>query len=229
MNDFKHLDDDLRDVQYTEDLATATLRKEIRMKLEAPKQTATRRKQTRAWTESARPMTTTAGRRAARCASVIGDIDAGSAAHVISDGEWSLHDAIHHLARLAGPSEVLVATWSVSEAAVRLLCSMLDRGDVTRLTCLCDWRVKQRRPEAAAFLERQADSLRVTNCHAKAAVIIGGELAFSVVTSANLTNNPRLDVYVITEGRAVADFHATWIRDSFDTADPFSDPQTRLV
>ena len=175
------------------------------------------------------PSTSTAGRRSATAAQVIGPIGAGDCAHVISDGEWSLHDTIAHLVTLAGPSTVYVATWSVSEAAVRLICDMQERGDIRELICLCDMRVRQRRPEAAAFLKHRSGRLRVTNCHAKTAVIISDELAFSVVTSANLTNNPRLEVYVITEGRAVADFHATWIRDSFERGTPFTDQQMRLV
>ena len=60
-------------------------------------------------------------------------------------------------------------------------------------------------------------------CHAKAAVLINDDFAVSIATSANLTNNPRIEVYVIVDDPDIAEFHKTWIEKGLERGDNFND------
>lgn len=47
----------------------------------------------------------------------------------------------------------------------------------------------------------------------------------SIVGSPNLTTNPRLEASVITESEDVWRFHANWLGDAIDGANPFDAPK----
>jgi len=158
----------------------------------------------------------------------IGKIEKGINIHAVSEGEWSLHDTISHVIDEIGPCDLWVATWSISEDAVRQLVRMRMDGRVRKFLMLADWRVRQRRPEAAGLVKSNSDKVRVGNCHAKAAVCANEKFNVSIVTSANLTNNPRTEVYVVTEDEKIAAFHRTWIEHGIDDGSNF-DEGVRLV
>jgi len=153
----------------------------------------------------------------------IGKIEKGVNIHAVSEGEWSLHNTISHVIDEIGPCDLWVATWSISEDAVRQLVRMRLDGRVRKFMMLADWRVRHRRPEAAGLVRSNSDKVRVGNCHAKAAVLLNDEFSVSIVTSANLTNNPRTEVYVITEDEKIAAFHRTWIEHGIDDGNNFDE------
>jgi len=153
----------------------------------------------------------------------IGPIEKGTHIHAVSEGEWSLHNTIAHVAEQIGPCDAWIATWSISEDAVRQLVKMRLDGKIRRMTMLVDWRVRTRRPGAAALAKENTDRIRVANCHAKAAVLRNDEYAVAIVTTANLTNNPRTEVYVLVEDDDIAAFHVAWIEDGIERGSKFAD------
>ena len=56
-----------------------------------------------------------------------------------------------------------------------------------------------------------ADTFAVCPCHAKLYIMRNDAWAITICGSANLTNNPRIEVSTITEDRQVAGFHVDWI------------------
>ena len=152
---------------------------------------------------------------------VIGEIKMGETIHYGSFGEWSMHDLLAYLIQQTGPAQVYIATWSISEIAVRSLLFNLQNGNITDLMMIFDWRIKVRRPEVYELAKFNISDIRLTTCHAKVTVIINDIWAIAIVGSANYTNNPRIEAGVISCDKNAAIFHKTWIMDELRHSDPF--------
>lgn len=161
------------------------------------------------------------GKRYDKCRQVIGKISMGDCIHYVSMGEWSLHDLVFHLLSITGPAEITMATWSVSEDAVRLMLKNIEHGLIKKLSLLLDWRVKVRRPEVLSLVKSNITEIRESSCHAKLAVIENDGWQICIVGSANLTNNPRIEAGVIHADKNAADFHKKWMDAEIRNADPF--------
>jgi hypothetical protein len=149
--------------------------------------------------------------RQARVAEVVGELNHGETLHVVSAAEWSTHNLIEHITRQTGPIELWLVTWSISEDGVRVMLRLRDNGSIPTMHCLTDWRVLVRNRDAVQLIKHNADSFAVAPCHAKLYVLRNENWAITIMGSANLTNNPRLETAVITEDREIAAFHIDWI------------------
>jgi len=149
-------------------------------------------------------------------------ITMGENIHYVSMGSWSNHDLVNHLLQQIGPAEFLFCTWSVSDIAVKSILNNLKNGQVTKLTGVLDWRVKSYRPEIFSFMQFNIARLRITTCHAKCFVLINNNFQIAVVTSANFTNNPRIEAGVICCDEIAAKFHKNWILQEYEKSNPFS-------
>ncbi len=167
------------------------------------------------------------GKALSRVQEVIGTVTMGESLHYVSIGEWSMHDILFHLLSQTGPADVYIATWSVSEDAVRQLIQKVTDGSITRLYGILDWRVKVRRPEAFELARFNVADLRLTTCHAKVTVIRNEAWGIAIVGSANYTNNPRIEAGVIACDFDVASFHQDWMASEILKADPFETQKTR--
>lgn len=126
-------------------------------------------------------------------------------------GVWSTHEVITHLLGLTGPAEVWVSTWAISEDAVRALVAMLESGYITSLNCLFDFRVKGFKAAALQLARFNATRLALGQVHAKVTVILNDEYAVRIISSANLTENPRIEVSNLCVHRANALEHRLWM------------------
>ncbi|MBL8000418.1 MAG: hypothetical protein JNL05_00535, partial [Flavobacteriales bacterium] len=55
-----------------------------------------------------------------------------------------------------------------------------------------------------------------TGIHAKCFVLIGENESYTVVTTANLTRNKRIELYVVDTHAHVANGYASWITDTIN-------------
>jgi hypothetical protein len=152
---------------------------------------------------------------------VFPSIKNGESIHYVSMGEWSSHDLLLHLLEKTGPADVIMCTWSVSENAIRQMLKKMETGLIKSLKAVLDWRVKVRRPEALNFLKYNIADIRLTSCHAKVTVIKNEKWNIAIVTSANYTNNPRIEAGVVCCEKSVADFHSDWLLKELDNSSPF--------
>ena len=181
--------------------------------------------QSKALSYSAQFTSTTLGRRLQHCASVIGEIRHGETKHVVSAGAWSAEHMIAVIADQIGPADLMLATWSVSDASLARLCGAMESGAIRSCRAIFDWRVKVRKPNAHTMLRASlpAADLRLTNCHAKVYLLAGDTHRITIVSSANLTTNPRIEASVITEGADVHAFHCEWMTAELANAKPFDE------
>lgn len=153
---------------------------------------------------------------------VLPRIDPGQHYHLVSAGLWAMHELLFHLLTFTGPARVTLATWSMSETAVRQLVRGLDAGLITSLHALLDARVRVRTPEVLAFLKCQAARVRITANHAKVTVIENDAWQIAVVSSANMTNNPRYEATVVDCHPGAARLHCGWIENELRKAHPLT-------
>lgn len=141
----------------------------------------------------------------------IGDLSKGCNVHIVSVKDWSAADLIAYIAAHTGPADLAFSSWGLSESAVSILAQLKAAGLLRRIRAIMNHQSVTQRSDPLAQLQVVADELTIHNCHAKVYVITNESWAFSVVTSANMTKNPRIEAGVVTEGREVADFHLAWI------------------
>lgn len=180
-------------------------------------------------TRSTKPSKTTVHLAGARSHAVaaLADLEPGECRHIVSQADWSTHHLIDAALDLTGPADLHLATWSASEDAIRMLLGWLADGRLRSVTALLDWRVKVRRPEAMQLARANFARLRVANCHAKLFVLsagAGAHEAITIVGSANLTANPRIEAAVAHSSPTVADFHREWLESELAGAKPFDEP-----
>lgn len=114
-----------------------------------------------------------------------------------SEGEWALHDLLPLLLSVTGPANVSVASFSISEEAVRCFMFEQEKGNILNLRCLLDYTMRSHKVDLMLFLEVIADELKTAPNHSKLILIENTDFKIAVVGSANLTPNPRLELAIV--------------------------------
>ena len=98
---------------------------------------------------------------------------------------------------------------------------MIDEKRLTRIYGLFDERIRVNCPQAAQLVENQISDIRLTKIHAKLTVLINDDWAIGISSSANLTRNPRIESYVISTHRDIAEFYRDILLKEIQNANPF--------
>lgn len=146
---------------------------------------------------------------------VLRDLKQNWSVHYYSKGAWSMHEMLEYLLQITGPADVSLTTWTASETPMRNIIRLIAGGQIRSLTALFDHRIDRRKPKTLQLAMGMNARIGLVKCHAKVLVITNENWAVSVVASANLTRNPRLEAGVICTGRDVAEFHKTWIENEY--------------
>lgn len=162
------------------------------------------------------------GKENSICSEVIGTLEQDTVTQFVTKGEWSTHDLIFHILNQTGAAELTIATWSVTSPVVAQISNMIEKGLITKLNGLFDWRMKVRCPEAEQFMRYNCANIRLINCHAKVTVIKNKDWNITIVGSSNLTNNPRIESGVIFTDKETADFNLEWMNGELKNGKHFS-------
>ena len=122
----------------------------------------------------------------------IGQIEQGVFYHFWSFGRFAQHDLLFYLLKQIGPSNVDVATWSICTEAIERITRMKNDGRINNIRFVLDPRVKVRNPLPLQILIKNFPYI-LTPCHAKVTLIYNDDWKISVVTSQNMTKNPRIE------------------------------------
>lgn len=135
--------------------------------------------------------------------------------HFISAGEISLHKLIEHLcSRHPGETaELWLSTWTIKEAAARTILQLKESNAIKDIKAVFDYRIKTTDSKTFHFLEKHFAQYALTKNHAKVIVLDFVSAQYTIVTSANLSNNPRIESGLISTDPLLAQFHITWMRD----------------
>lgn len=140
----------------------------------------------------------------------IGEIYQDKMIHFITSGRFSMHDLLLYVLNQTGPADVLVSTWSIAELAIRQIVQKHDEGLIKSIAFLIDPRVKVRNPKPLQMLAANF-TYKLKACHAKVTTIENDSWNISIISSANMTNNPRIERGVIFPFRDVFEFDKNWI------------------
>lgn len=137
-------------------------------------------------------------------------------------GNWGTAEAIAEILKQIGPSECYLTSYSVKEQPIRNLLKIADQGLITKMGCLFDERIRVHSPKAYQLLASNVVEISLTKIHAKLAVLVNDKWGVTIVTSANLTRNPRVEFYVIDTHRENALAQRKWISDQINKCEPFT-------
>lgn len=138
--------------------------------------------------------------------------------HIPSKGAFSLHEMVAYLAWRTGPCTMYLTSYGVSAEPLAQVFEMCRDGRIKKLRLFLDSRVPRECPEAHQLCLSPPDNaiVRFGKNHSKLVVMANGSRALMMQTSANLTNNPRLESYIISTNAQAARFTASFIRDLMD-------------
>ncbi len=156
---------------------------------------------------------------------LIGDalpkIEMGITYHLPCFVNWSLHDLLAHSLKFTGGSKVWMTSWAISQKPIIKLMQLQDDELIQELNCLLDHRVKSQCAEAWQLAQRNMTKIMLADIHAKVVVIQNEEWSVSITSTANMTNKRRIEKYVITCHKEVADFDIHWIQQLMNESNPF--------
>jgi hypothetical protein len=147
--------------------------------------------------------------------------------HIVSNAQYDFAAWIPHALTWMGRADALyVSTWTLSRPNALDLFAMHDaeqiaRGQIHFLTGLY---FKRRETAVYAMLlegiRARGGRYKAFENHAKVLLIAcaARRLWITVEGSANLTANPRVEQYVVTNDRALHDFHRGWMEEVFATS-----------
>jgi|GEM_PF-1727587 hypothetical protein len=156
---------------------------------------------------------------------LLGPLPADETTLIMTAGHWSLHEMIDYVSSLIGPADMWLTTWGITAEPLKSLLRIQEQGRMRNLTMLFDSRVRTQCPQAYQ-LALGATKARIYygKNHSKMAVLRNEQHAVLISTSANLTQNPRVESYVVITHRTLADRAIDIIEQVITRAEPFEAP-----
>lgn len=143
---------------------------------------------------------------------LFGQLQLNKCLHFQTNSSFSTHNLLEYCLRQTGPSKVFLTTYSISEDPARVLLSLKQEGLITELNAIFSDRMKTNNAKAFQLVQRFTDNYKLLPCHAKTFVLVGGLFPVSVITSANMNKNKRIEAGVLDTSLAAANFHSGWIK-----------------
>lgn len=153
----------------------------------------------------------------------IGDIKNGEDIFFINQGRWSAHDLLLYLLSITGPAALYFTAWAVSENAARLIQSAVDNKLITEVHCVLDRRIEIRNDKVIATVRNFSNSIVFVDCHAKLFVLENDNWKVTILTTANLSNNLRIEAGHIYTNSDIATLVKNNILKIIKSGKPFED------
>jgi hypothetical protein len=131
-------------------------------------------------------------------------------------GRWSQYELLNYILCQTGPAAVWISTWKINMDAAVNLYALCKNGLITDLSCILEKRIPVTSPEALDLVKMHADRIRITDNHSKVMVVMNEQWGVSVLGSANMTNNPRIEAGVLFTHRHIAEWNRHWMEAVID-------------
>lgn len=151
----------------------------------------------------------------------IAEISQNETVQFSTAGAWSLHQLLEFILLKIGPSKMWMTTWTITEEPMRALLDMINRGLITDLHAVLDYRIEKNKPEAFQLASGLISKIKLTKCHAKVLVLRNQTWNVTIIGSANFSKNPRIEAGVIFTDSATAEFNSNWIDEVIDGKEVF--------
>lgn len=135
----------------------------------------------------------------------------------VSRGDWSQWELVNYLLSYLSPAELIFTTWSISELSARKIVEWIDKGIVTSVSALVDFRAKNRHESAYHLARNHISNFKVAACHAKITVLKSPVHGYvTIIGSANWTENPRIESGVIITDEVTGKNNEDWILNTIE-------------
>lgn len=134
-----------------------------------------------------------------------------------SDGKWSLFHLLSHCLQYTGPADVRISSFSLSENAVRSFINNKQSGLIKSISLLFDVSIPHRKIDLMLFAREVFSEIRLCPNHSKI-ILIDGNCKVCIISSQNLTPNPRLEVGVLFTTDDHYNFYSNVFDSFFDNA-----------
>ena len=132
-------------------------------------------------------------------------------------GNLSLHNIIEFILDKYGAClSMYISTWAVKEAAARTLRKLHDDKLIGRIYGVFDYRTESIDAKSFQLIEPIFNQVVFTKNHAKVILIEYEDIYFTILTSANMSNNPRIEAGFISLSPLTFYFHKSWMIDVFN-------------
>lgn len=152
---------------------------------------------------------------------LVSSLEANKQLHYISDGDWSMHDLVMLLLQQYKPAELYFTSYAIRELSMRQLVMAQQRGEISSIKMLLDYKAKSRTPEVFQLAAMNFNQIYLVPIHAKVTVIRSTAGSISIVGSSNWTSNPRIEAGVVSLDKWLAEFHINWIEKVMANAEIF--------
>lgn len=120
------------------------------------------------------------------------------------------------LSQFNSPAEMYLATWTISKANIARLRESVDSGKVNHLCMVFSSTLKPANPALYASLMSSLKpldnvELKEINSHAKTFSITDGVNYYTVTGSANWSENPRIENFLILNSKELFYHHKEWM------------------
>jgi hypothetical protein len=116
----------------------------------------------------------------------------------LSEGEYSLHELIRHVALFLGRSRLTITSFSITEQAAREFYALQESGLASDIRCLFDLNVKHHKLSLLFFSLQIVSDIRLMKNHSKIVLFEGGLFDVVIVGSANLNINDKVEAGIIS-------------------------------
>ena len=151
----------------------------------------------------------------------IGPLYPGCEIYGFTKGQFSMIDILEHCIREAGPSEVVICTWSAASGDIQAANRLLSNNSITTLKFIIDYSFQSRKPQFCQELIKAfgEECIRVTSIHAKFALIKSSKTNLVLRTSMNLNFNPRFENFEISDDPTLMAFMEEIVAEIWKTQD----------
>jgi hypothetical protein len=143
---------------------------------------------------------------------IIAELQENVLIEVCTNGKFSFHELISQCLSYTGKADLFLTTWAIKETPVRMLFKLKESGLLKTISALMDHRTKTLDAKHFPFLEKLCNKIKLTNIHAKVAVLQGENHSLVILTSANLSSNNRIEFATINTHTQSINFHLSWIQ-----------------
>jgi hypothetical protein len=143
---------------------------------------------------------------------VISAMRPGAMIECCSAGKFSLHELVADILSKVGASKVYLTSWTFKEAPARLFLQLKEKGLITELHAVFDYRCRTMDAKIYPFMETVFDSITLTKMHAKCCVIVNDVMSVAIISTANFANNNRCELVLVNTTINSVKFNLEWIQ-----------------
>lgn len=139
-----------------------------------------------------------------------------------SEGNWSLYQLVSHCLQFSGKASIKISSFSLSENAIRSFIEDRDKGLIDNIVMLFDISIPKRKFDLMLFAHEVISEMRLAPNHSKVVLISGDIMDVAIISSHNLTPNPRLEAGCIFTQPDIISFYNHMFDHYFSQAIPFN-------